>query len=400
MAEAKATDKLTLLGGLSAEEFLAEYWQKKPLLIRQALPDFTSPVSADELAGLALEESVESRIIEEQETQGPWQLRHGPFTEHDFSSLPEEKWTLLVQQLDAWSGEIEQLKSHFSFIPDWRIDDIMASYAPKGGSVGPHFDYYDVFLLQAEGQREWRIGQHCDQHTPTLDACDLSILQHFDTQETWILQPGDMLYLPPGVAHHGVAADDCITLSIGFRAPSHEQIISHFSDYLLDQLDEKRFYQDPDLCHQTPASQLSEEALDKVAAIIRSYTEDRGALNAWFGCYITETKNPHTLVEDTPIANFAELEQALEEGMTLCRNEASRLIFSYKPERETKLNFFADGAHFKLDPEHQPLIENLCQRGTAYSIKQLQTLQSPEMQQLMLDLISQGSYYLCNSLGE
>ena len=138
---------------ISTENFLLNYWQKKPLLIRQAIPNYQSPIDADELAGLAMEEQVESRIIQENGKHHLWEATNGPFSEDDFSNVPENHWTLLIQQLDAWSPEINELKQAFSFIPNWRIDDIMASYAPQGGSVGPHFDQYDVFLLQAEGRR-------------------------------------------------------------------------------------------------------------------------------------------------------------------------------------------------------------------------------------------------------
>ena len=189
---------LDVLGGISAEHFLKEYWQKKPLLIRQAFPGFLCPVSPDELAGLALEESVESRLIQEQQGEAHWVLENGPFEESRFGQLPATHWTLLIQQLDAWHEEINALKQHFSFIPNWRIDDIMASYAPQGGSVGPHYDQYDVFLLQAHGHRHWQIGQMCDEHSPQLEGTPLRILKAFEAQADWVLAPGDMLYLPPG----------------------------------------------------------------------------------------------------------------------------------------------------------------------------------------------------------
>ncbi|WP_279293382.1 cupin domain-containing protein, partial [Pseudomonas aeruginosa] len=153
-----ADTPLQLLGGLTAAEFLRDYWQRKPLLVRQAIPDFESPLSADELAGLSLEESVESRIVLEH-GKTPWEMRRGPFQEEDYQHLPEQDWTLLVQAVDQFVPEVAQLLEQFRFLPSWRIDDVMISYAAPGGGVGPHFDNYDVFLLQGHGRRRWKVGQ-------------------------------------------------------------------------------------------------------------------------------------------------------------------------------------------------------------------------------------------------
>ena len=221
---------MDMLGGLTASEFLRDYWQKRPLVIRQAFPGFQSPVSPDELAGLACEEAVESRIVIENDAGKPWQLHNGPFSPDRFSDLPEQDWTLLVQGLDHWVPEIADLLDNFRFIPNWRLDDIMASYAPKGGSVGPHYDMYDVFLLQAQGHRRWTFGGHCDHTSPRVEGTPLRILSSWDGEETVTLAPGDMLYLPPGIGHHGVAEDDCITLSVGFRAPTIDDILTSFTD--------------------------------------------------------------------------------------------------------------------------------------------------------------------------
>ncbi|MFL2523111.1 MAG: cupin domain-containing protein [Candidatus Azotimanducaceae bacterium] len=172
-----------MLGDLSADAFLQRYWQQKPLLIRHALANYRSPISGDELAGLALESEVESRLVESQ--GGDWTLKHGPFTEEDFLGLPEEDWTLLVQGVDLWVPEVQALLSQFAFLPPWRLDDVMVSFACPGGSVGPHFDQYDVFLLQVEGQRRWQIGAACSSETPMRDDSPLRILKEFEAEEEW-----------------------------------------------------------------------------------------------------------------------------------------------------------------------------------------------------------------------
>src|SRR5690554_6799721 len=189
----------SLLGELSIAEFLQDYWQKKPLLIRNAWPGFKPLLSAEELAGLSLEEVIESRLVQEH-GETPWQVRSGPFTESDYQALPDSHWTLLVQAVDQWIPEAADLLEHFRFIPSWRIDDLMISYAVNGGSVGPHYDQYDVFLLQAEGQREWRIGQMCSEQSAIVKGPKIRLLEQFDQTDSFVLNPGDMLYLPPKLA--------------------------------------------------------------------------------------------------------------------------------------------------------------------------------------------------------
>ena len=236
---------LQLLGGITAREFLRDYWQKKPLLIRQAIPDFESPIDADELAGLALEEEVESRLVIEH-GERPWELRRGPFAEDAFGALPEREWTLLVQAVDQFVPEVAELLEQFRFLPSWRIDDVMISFAAPGGSVGPHFDNYDVFLLQAQGKRNWKIGQMCNSESPLLQHADLRILAEFEESAEWVLEPGDMLYLPPRLAHFGIAEDDCMTYSVGFRAPSAAEVLTHFTDFLAQYLTDEERYTDAD----------------------------------------------------------------------------------------------------------------------------------------------------------
>ena len=187
------TAPLTLLGGLSTAEFLAQYWQQQPLLVRQAVPDFSAPLSADELAGLACELAVESRIIEGSATRQDWRLRHGPFDDTDFAALGERDWTLLVQAVDHYVPQVADIRSLFRFLPDWRLDDIMVSFAAPGGSVGPHFDQYDVFLLQGQGRREWQVGKHCPHDATLQHHDDLQLLASFEAKQRWTLEPGDII---------------------------------------------------------------------------------------------------------------------------------------------------------------------------------------------------------------
>jgi 50S ribosomal protein L16 3-hydroxylase len=229
-------------GKISEQEFLTDYWQKKPLLIKQALPNFISPIAPEELAGLSLEEEFESRLITGSTTSRQWSLTQGPFSEATFETLPEKEWTLLVQGVDRQLDEIHDLIQHFDFIPRWRFDDVMISYAAQGGSVGPHFDYYDVFLLQGNGQRHWTLSSQFCILDNYLEGVPLRIMDKFVPEQTLITEPGDILYVPPKIAHHGVSmSDDCTTLSFGYRSYSIQEMFDNLDTHNTH----NQYYQDP-----------------------------------------------------------------------------------------------------------------------------------------------------------
>lgn len=288
------TAETSILGDISREQFLAEYWQKKPLLVRGAIANFQPPIDANELAGMALEEEVESRIVLEQD----WQLQCGPFTEETFARLPEDKWTLLVQAVDLWVPEVAELLTRFDFLPKWRIDDIMVSYAADGGSVGPHFDYYDVFLLQGAGRRRWQIGAECDGDCPLVANTALKILQHFEPVDEWVLEPGDMLYLPPKVAHHGVAIGECTTFSVGFRAPAASEMLDDLATELLSGIALPKHLIDPPLTPAMATKQISAAHIASVRELLQATLDDEKLLAEWFAQYMTRPKYPD-LVEET-----------------------------------------------------------------------------------------------------
>jgi 50S ribosomal protein L16 3-hydroxylase len=286
---------LALLNQLTPEQFLAEYWQKKPLLIRQAIPGFDGLLTPDELAGLACEDDVQSRLV--QFTKGPWQVTHGPMSENTFRRLPEKDWTLLVQGVNHYLPEAADLLAQFRFIPHARLDDLMVSYAPDGGGVGPHLDSYDVFLLQGSGKRHWKISQQSD--FTLIEDAPLRILKHFETEQEWVLEAGDMLYLPPQIAHWGVAVgDDCMTYSIGFRAPKTQELAHEFLHYLQDQLQLTGIYADADLTVQPHPAEISHSMVDKVHQSLQAITWQPQQVGDFLGRYLTEPK-PH-IVFDPP----------------------------------------------------------------------------------------------------
>ena len=274
---------------IDVKTFLKDYWQKKPLVIRNALPTFVNPLSADELAGLALEEGVESRMVFETPKTAPfWSLKTGPFDENDFATLPKTHWTLLVQGVDRSVPEVAQLLNHFDFIPQWRVDDVMISYAVTHGSVGPHYDHYDVFLFQAEGRRKWSLTtKNCNVANYLTDV-DLRIMAEFEVEEEYILEPGDMLYLPPHVGHHGVSLDDdCMTYSFGFRSYQGQELWESLGDFLYEKASTTGLYQDPDWSELSATSAIPETALQNAKHLMQAMMNDEALLKRWFGCFST-----------------------------------------------------------------------------------------------------------------
>jgi 50S ribosomal protein L16 3-hydroxylase len=297
----------TLLGGLSPTRFLRDVWHKRPLLVRNAVPDFTGLLSPVDMMRLASRDDVESRLIQGSGTH--WQLDHGPFKKSDFRSLPKTDWTLLVQSLNHVLPAADALLAHFNFIPHARLDDLMASYAVPGGSVGPHFDSYDVFLLQGQGHRRWQISTQAD--LALLDNAPLKILRRFKAEDEWVLGPGDMLYLPPHVAHFGVAADACMTYSIGFRAPAAEELAHGFLMHLQDTLTLDGRYADPDLRLQTHPGEISRAMLNQIEGMIARIKWNRRDIAEFAGRYLSDPK-PNVFFDapDTPLSRTAFNRQA------------------------------------------------------------------------------------------
>ena len=280
---------LALLGGLTATQFMHRHWQKKPLLVRQAIPQFKPPVERKELFALAAQESVESRLV--QRVKGAWKLRHGPFQRRALPGLQTPDWTLLVQGVDLHHDGAHRLLQQFRFVPEARLDDLMISYASQGGGVGPHFDSYDVFLLQAHGRRRWRIGRQKD--LTLREGIPLRVLAQFEPEEQFVLEPGDMLYLPPRYAHDGIAEDECMTYSIGFRSPARAELAQELLVRLAEDAGEDdtttRYRDAGQPAMAQPAAipaQLQEFARD---ALARALAQPR-VLERALGEYLTEPK--------------------------------------------------------------------------------------------------------------
>lgn len=374
---------------ISLNTFLGDYWQKKPLVIRKALPEFTHPLSPDELAGLALEEDVESRLVFETPDEKPyWHLKRGPFSVNDFSTLPSTHWTLLVQGVDRLIPEVYALLDYFNFIPQWRIDDIMISYAVLHGSVGPHYDNYDVFLYQAKGKREWSLTTKGCNNQNYMKGLELRIMSQFDVEERFILEEGDMLYLPPHVGHHGISlSDECMTYSFGYRSYQGQELLESFSDYLSEKGLFKNLYQDPDWSNLQNTSEIPPSAWLNAQKLLQQVINDEKTMQTWFGCFATrldqqaELQLPVPLEEDELI-DISDFIKEIKEGLNLIRDVSCR--FAYQNQNEqSEYQFFINGSAWDAKGVNKDLLHYIA-NNRYLSYKVLTTYLNTKKNQLLI----------------
>jgi 50S ribosomal protein L16 3-hydroxylase len=328
-------DIKTLLGGLSVEEFLDKYWQKEPLLIRQAFPGYQCPVTPEELAGLACEEDVESRLIMEQGGEKPWQVEHGPFPEERFTTLPATHWTVLVQEINKHVPEFALLQDRFSFLPNWRLDDVMVSYAPEHGTVGPHADNYDVFLIQGAGHRRWQINRKEPTDDDLLPDLPLKIMKNFEVEEEWVLEPGDMLYLPPG--------------------------------------------------------EIALDAREEFRELIRSIPMDDERIDRWFGSYITDVRPGHYVPEPEEELRPKKFKDLFKKNGELWRSEYTRYAHFTDAADVTRL--YVAGEEYEMYGDG-PKVARLLAGQRVYRYKELMPyLEDKDLLELLTDLYNLGALY-------
>lgn len=379
---------------MSQQQFLDEYWQKKPLLIRQAFVDFESPISPEDLAGLACEPEIESRLIEENGEEGPWQVTQGPFSEEDFARLPATNWTMLVQDVDKHLPEFESVLAPFHFIPDWRRDDLMISYAPEHGTVGPHTDGYDVFLLQALGMRRWQISDMPIMDAAIIDGLDVQILSEFTPDQTWDLQVGDMLYLPPHFAHHGVAMNDCMTYSIGFRAPSQVDMLDAVVNAMLEQDLGKTRYNDADLTLSAHSAEIDAQAIARLKAMLHQAIDNAEPILAnALGKFVTETKaSLAAIVEEslTDLPTIEEVNLLFEQGDILQKNVYCRFAWT---ANEQGGQLFLAGEVYPVTLKGVIHLARLTEQHELTITDWQQLKQDPQIADLLCQLIAEGGWF-------
>ena len=328
-----------ILGKISNDVFLKKYWQKKPLLIRDAIKNFKSPITEKDLFRIAQNENAISRLIEFK--RGIWQVKYGPFKKLDLPKKINTPWTILVQNMNHHLPFAESFLNLFKFIPYARLDDLMVSFATKKGSVGPHFDSYDVFLFQAKGEREWKISE---QKKFSLDKKSaIKIITNFKTKNTWVLKPGDLLYLPPNVGHWGVSqSDDCLTYSIGFRAPGTFEIQSKFLDFIQDNLitNKNDLYRDPNLNLQKNPAEINSNMIKKIQRIVNQLRWNTNSINNFIGQLLTEPIEGAVFETSKSMTAEVFIKDLIKKPLKL--NPKTRMLF-------IKNNFFINGELIEAD---------------------------------------------------
>lgn len=374
---------LAVLGGITAEQFLTEYWQKKPLLVRNALPEIKNLLEPTDVMELALDENINARLIKQKDKDpNHWSVKSSPLMKADFQKMPK-LWTLLIQAVDHYSFDLAELWKKFPFIPQWRRDDIMVSYAPKGGSVGKHFDFYDVFLVQGHGHRRWQLGQMCDADSEIVAGQPLKLLPEIQIHFDEILAPGDLLYVPPGLAHYGVAEDDCLTYSFGFRMPNVAEMMDRVSDkFAVDQLLKNPL---TDILREkvTSVGQISQTELEYLKTKLLTQLQNPAVLEDALMSLMSESKYPENIPEAEAIGS-GDLEQALDQGYSLMLEPASRLLYT---EVESKLLFWANGEGICISDDFAPLLKQLAD-GNLILLDE--KLARPEMLEDIVNLLNES----------
>ncbi|MEJ2534511.1 MAG: cupin domain-containing protein [Gammaproteobacteria bacterium] len=339
------------LGGMDPGHFLERYWQREPCLLRGAMAGFDPLLDGDDLAGLACDPLAESRLVEGPDAEGSWRVRHGPFEDADFTELGTEGWTLLVQDVEKHFPPLAALLDQFAFLPRWRLDDLMVSFAATGGSVGPHVDQYDVFLLQARGRRHWQVAREFDPElVPDLP---LAVLRNFEAEQGWEVEPGDMLYLPPGVAHHGVALEPCMTFSIGLRAPSAADLHLALGEWLAATPGEGGRYADPALQVPERPGEVDAGALRRLQRLLGSSPEISRHEADFLTSFLSRFRLAHEPAAPVQPPEEGPLLTRLEAGMPLERHPWTRLCWH---EWNGEARLFAAGTAYRCSPRLATLV--------------------------------------------
>ncbi|WP_462151519.1 JmjC domain-containing protein [Pseudoalteromonas xiamenensis] len=375
------------INGMSISDFLSEYWQKKPLLIKGGFANFEDPIDPEELAGLAMEESIESRLVTNHEDT--WEAHHGPF--EDFTLLSDTNSTLLVQAVDHWHPTAAELIEPFRFIPNWRIDDLMISYSTPGGGVGPHLDQYDVFIIQGLGKRHWRVGLP----NPALKefAQNKSLLQveAFEAVIDAVLEPGDILYIPPGHPHEGYAVENALNYSVGFRAPNQRDLISSFADHLIDTEQGKVRYNDPEITERDSVGLLSDTEISKIRNLIIATLNDSGSFQDWLGKNLSTPKHDMDLYELEEPYTVEDMLEILNDDIELYRAGGVRAIYQIMEDNLILLSINGENHHLTLDNLEN--VKLLCDETVMNSDQFEKSQHWLDFIQLLTNLINEGIYY-------
>jgi 50S ribosomal protein L16 3-hydroxylase len=372
---------------LDIAQFLSEYWQKKPLLIKKAFPQFEDPISADELAGLACEEEISSRIVVTKDND--WEVVQGPF--EDYDSYGETHWQLLVQAVNHWYPDSQPLVEALRFLPDWRFDDLMASFATPSGGVGPHVDNYDVFIIQGEGERRWTVGDNTPQQRRGGNP-NSPLVEDFTPIIDVVLEKGDMLYIPPGFPHCGETLTVAMSYSIGFRAPSQQELVSEVADYLLDNnLGQQRFTSQTE---PSSAGIVSQDHQVGIMSLLSQLSQDPNSYQIVLGKLLSQNRFELDLCEGEEAYSIEDLQDAFAQGAGVNRIGGLKVL---RLENDATPRLFINGDVHELLNTPADVIAQLSDNVSLNADEATEICQHEEVQALLLKLINQGFYYLSDS---
>ena len=373
------------LNKMSQNEFLTKYWQKQPVVIRQGFKDFVDPISADEFAGIAMEEAVQSRLVSKKD--GQWQAEFGPF--ESYEHLGERDWSLVIQALDNFSEEAAELIEPFRFLPHWRLDDLMASFATEGGSVGPHIDNYDVFICQGSGKRHWRVGS-CGQHAEVIAHEALLHVEPFKAIIDVELECGDILYIPPGYPHEGIALEPSMSFSIGFRANSAISLLSGFADHLIDNDLGGQLLEDPNRQTITHSGEITNQDYTNIKQQLQNLLDDDNVFNEFVGKFLTSAKHELDLMPSEEPFEPDEVSELL--GLHGIKRLGGLRAFYFEDSINQGVCYI-NGEQVSFDAEVAPAVKLLCDNLTVMPNELSSWCKNKHFIDLMVTLLDQGFWF-------
>lgn len=369
----------------SLEKFLSEYWQKKPTIIKGGFKHFVDPISPDELAGLAMEEEVDSRYIAKIDNQ--WEVQHGPLT---FDNTPKDNWSFIVQAANHWHEGAAQLVSPFRQLPGWLFDDLMISYSTPGGGVGPHIDQYDVFIVQGSGKRHWRVGEKRDDYEEEFRHSALRQIKGFEPIIDEVLETGDILYIPPGFPHDGYSVETSMSFSVGFRSPKKQELLSTFADFVISNDIGDVHYHNPALSTRSCNGAISEQDYHDLETMMRSLLDHPHLLKQWMGEHLSQNRHELDIVPSDPEWSNEETYQCLMNGDSFNRIGGLRAFYhDAQPEL-----IFINGEQYELPNECADTAKQFCNEQTVTAKSLGNAIHHPAVLTLLTQLINLGYWYL------
>ncbi|OBT13866.1 50S ribosomal protein L16 arginine hydroxylase [Vibrio sp. UCD-FRSSP16_10] len=374
---------------VSLEQFLAEFWQKKPTIIKGGFANFQDPISAEELAGLTMEEEVDSRYVSN--INGEWTAEHGPFTEDKYANLDETNWSIIVQAANHWHLDAAQLIEPFKAMPQWLFDDLMISYSVKDGGVGPHIDQYDVFIIQGSGKRHWRVGEKDEgQYAETCRHNALRQIESFDSIIDDVLQPGDILYIPPGFPHDGYALEPSMSYSVGFRSPKEQELISNFADYVLANDIGDAHLHKPELSVQNNFGEIQSSDLHSLTQMLKSTLEDEHRINDFMGCLLSQSRHQLNIITPESQWQNEEVANHLATGGIIEKVAGLRALF----HEQDPCIAYINGEVIKVASKDSFAIKLLCGQEHISAHCLADELSNTAVISLICDLVNKGYWFI------